>query len=112
MPEDLLNDFRLAVNGMPLGLSEEAVGDRLGWGSLFHKQLFADKLPYQFPDGAMLGDSDPRRLIYYVRRRREHEDRSEDRTGTLTFKNDKLVRIESQVEGIRNRSMIDCCDIP
>jgi hypothetical protein len=103
MPEGLLIEFQTAVNALPLGVSQDAVANRLGWAGLFNRTLFEDKLPFHFPDGAMSGDSDPRRLIYYVRRHREHQYNPEDQTVTLTFENDKLVRIKSEIAGFKNR---------
>jgi hypothetical protein len=105
MSGDLLMNFRTAVNELPLGSSEETVANHLGWGGLSHRESFEDKLPYRFPDGTMFGDSDPKRLIYYVKKwRKEYEGNSQDRTMTLVFdENDRLARVESQVEGIRSR---------
>jgi hypothetical protein len=53
----------------------------------------------------MFGDSDPKRLIYYVKKwREEDEGNSQDRTVTLVFdKHDRLTEIKSAVEGIRTR---------
>jgi len=105
LPGDLLKNFQTAVNELPLGSSEEMVASRLGWGGLTRQELFKDKLPYRFPDGTMFGDSDPKRLIYYVKRWREEQDTdSWDRRVTLIFdKNGRLARAESQVDGIRSR---------
>jgi hypothetical protein len=106
MSGDLLKEFQTAVNELPLGISEETLADRLGWGDgPSPRELFEDKLPYRFPDGTMFGDSDPKRLIYYVKKwREEHEGNSQDRTVTLVFdKHDRLAGVKSEVEGIRDR---------
>jgi hypothetical protein len=102
---DLLKNFQTAVNELRLGSSEEVVASRLGWGGLTRQELFEDKLPYRFPDGTMFGDSDPKRLIYYVKKwREEYEGNSRDRTVTFVFdKHDRLAGIKSEVEGIRGR---------
>jgi hypothetical protein len=105
LPGDLLKDFQVAVNELPLGSSREMAAGRLGWGGLTSQELFEDKLPYRFPDGTMLGDHDPERLIYYVKKwREEQEGNSHDRTVTLVFdKNNRLTGTKSDVEGIRVR---------
>ncbi|HKM49060.1 MAG TPA: hypothetical protein VJX69_15825 [Terriglobales bacterium] len=104
MSGDLLNNFQIAVNELPLGTSLEAVENRLGAALPFGRQLFKDKLPYSFPEGTVFENTDTRRLFYYVKRRRENEGDSQDRTVTMVFdKNDKLARVESQVDAIRSR---------
>ena len=105
LPGDLLKHFQSAVNDLPLGSSEKIVVNRVGWGGLISQGLFDDKLPYRFPDGTMFGDSDPKRLIYYVKKwREEDEGNSQDRTVTLVFdKHDRLTEVKSAVEGIRSR---------
>lgn len=104
MSGDLLNNFQIAVNELPFGTSIEAVENRLGAALPFGRQLFENRLPYSFPGGTVFENTDPKRLIYYVKRRRENEDDSQDRTVTMVFdKNDKLVSVESQVNSIRSR---------
>jgi hypothetical protein len=105
LSDDLLKNFRTVVNDLPLGISEEMVVNRVGWGGLTSQELFDDKLPYRFPDGTMLEDSDPKHLVYYAKKWREEQDTdSRDRTITLTFdKNDRLIRVNSQVDGIHSR---------
>ncbi len=107
MPDDLLKTFQSAVNKLPLGISEDSVVSRLGceWGGFGSWDLFDDKLPYRFPDGTNFGDIDPPRLIYYVKKWRERrEGNNRDQTVTLVFdKQDRLVRIVSQADGVRNR---------
>ena len=105
LPADLVKNFQTAVNELPFGSSREMVASRLGWGGLTRQELFEDRLPYRFPDGTMFGDSDPKRLIYYLKKwREENEGNSQDRTVTLVFDNhDKLAGIKSQVEGVRSR---------
>jgi len=108
MPGDVLKNFQTAVNELPLGGSEEMVARRLGWSGLTQQELFGDKLPYHFPDGAMFGDSDPKRLIYYVKKWREEFDTSsKDGTVTLVFdKSDRLIRVDLQVDAIHSRSVL------
>jgi hypothetical protein len=105
LPDDLLTNFKTAVNALPLGSSEETVENRLGVALPFGRKLFEDKLPYLFPDGTVFSDSNPPRLIYYLKKwRDEDEGNSQDRTLTLVFdERNRLTGIRSQIEGIRSR---------
>lgn len=102
---DLLNNFQTAVNELRLGSLKATVLSRLGNGGPSGGELFKDRLPYLFPDSTMSDSADPNRLIYYVKKRRQgYEGDSKDRVITLAFdRNDRLVRIESQVDGIHSR---------
>ena len=105
MPDDLLKNFRTTVNRLPLGSSLDLVVNRVGWDGLTSRELFDDRFPYRFPDGTMFGDSDPRRLIYYVKKWRKQRERNpRDQTVTFVFdKQDRLARITSQVDGVGTR---------
>ena len=105
MPDDLVKNFQTAVNQLRLGNPEKIVISRIGWGGLTSQPLFDDKLPYRFPDGTMLGESDPERLIYFVKKWRE-QDRPNPQDQTVTFvfdKQDRLTGIMSHADGIRSR---------
>ena len=105
MPPELLKDFQTAVNRLKLGSTEDSVIKVIGWGGLTSQRLFYEKLPYRFPDGTMVGDHDPERLIYYLKKWRE-DDNDNPQNQSLTFVFDpqgRLIRIESQVDGIRSR---------
>jgi hypothetical protein len=105
MSDNLLKDFQTAVNELRLGNSERIVVSRIGWGGLTSRPLFDDKLPYRFPDGTMLGERDPERLIHFVKKWRE-QDRPNPQDQTVTFvfdKQDRLTGIMSQADGIRSR---------
>jgi hypothetical protein len=105
MSGDLLNSLRSAINGLPLGSPETIVVNRVGWDGLTSQELFDDKLPYRFPDGTMVSDSDPKRLIYYVKKwREEREGNPRDKTVTFVFdQQGKLAKITSDVDGIQTR---------
>ena len=104
MSGDLLKNFQIAVNGLRLGCSEDAVVDRIGWGGITPHPLFDDKLPYRFPDGTMFGDDNPKQLIYYLKKRREGGENLQDQTVSFVFdKQDRLTGIISKADGIRSR---------
>jgi hypothetical protein len=105
MPPELLENFQTAVNHVRLGSGKDDVAKIVGWGGLTSRRLFDDKFPYRFPDGTMLGDREPERLIYYVRKWRE-DDNNNPKNQTVTFvfdEQDRLTKINSQVDGIRSR---------
>ncbi|HEX8817563.1 MAG TPA: hypothetical protein VF753_18875 [Terriglobales bacterium] len=105
MSGELLRNLQVAVNGLPMGSPKSDIESRLGFGGLTNKELFDDKLPYRFPDGTMFEESEPTRLIYYVKKwREEHEGSPQDQTVTLAFdKQERLASITSQVGGISSR---------
>lgn len=106
MSGDLLSNFRAAVNELPMGSSEDILNHRIGEDRLTSKNLYDDKLPYRFPDGTVfLGDTSPLSVIYYVKKWRErNEDNPKDQKVTFVFdKEDRLVQIISQADGILNR---------
>jgi len=105
MSGGLLRSFQAAVNELPLGSTKLGVEDRLGFCGFPNEGLFDDRLPYRFPDGTMFEDSDPTRLIYYVKKRREEREGSpQDQTVALTLdKQERLAAISSQVAGISSR---------
>jgi hypothetical protein len=106
MSGDLLNNFRAAVNELPMGSSEDILKHRIGGDRLTSKNLYDDKLPYRFPDGTVfLGDTSPLSVIYYVKKWRDrNENNPQDQKVTFVFdEEDRLVQIISQADGIRNR---------
>jgi hypothetical protein len=51
----------------------------------------------------MFGDHEPERLIYYVKKWRQYEERDNPKDQTVTFvfdSQDRLVRVDSKADGI------------
>jgi hypothetical protein len=112
MPAEALAKFRQAVNNLKLGTQESAIYDQLGSEDGFDTRrrlsdLARDRLPFDFPEGTILGSSGPEGVTYYVKKWRIDRGAPEgpdDRSVTFVLDNDRrLQRIESRVEGITSR---------
>ncbi len=112
MPEEALRKFRQAVDNLKLGTQDNTILDQLGEEDGFDtgrqlRDLARDRLPFDFPDGTILGSSDPESLTYYVKKWRLYRgspEGADDRSVTFVLdKGRRLQRIESRVEGITSR---------
>jgi hypothetical protein len=112
MPEVALVKFRNAVNNLALDADVRALYDQLGSNNEFGREqklrdLTRDRLPFDFPDGAILGPPCSGELNFYVKKWRldwGSPAGSGDRSVTFVMDDDcRLKRIESGVEGIASR---------
>ena len=103
MLPQLRADFQAAVEHLKLGSTQDHVVKVIGWGGLTSQQLFDDRLPYRFPESTMFGDHEPERLIFYVKKWRQYEERDNPKDQTVTFvfdSRDRLIRIDSKADRI------------
>jgi hypothetical protein len=108
MPREALTKYRQAVNDLKLGVQENAIYDELGTTDGLDTgrklcDLARDRLPFDFPEGTILG-SCPGDLTFYVKKWRLDWGSAEapgDQSVTFVMDNDcRLQRIESRVDGI------------
>jgi hypothetical protein len=106
----VLAQFRDVVTHLPMATPLSTISKmfELPIGSQQRTPPPTDCLPYCFPDGTVFGDEDPQRVTFFVKKWRawpDAKDTRKDQGVTFFFdEEEKLVRIESQVEGIPNRT--------
>jgi len=114
MPEEALAKFRQVVNHLKLGTPRVAIENQLGEEVVFDprrrlRDLVRNRLPFSFPRGTVLTGPTccPLSLTYYVKKWRLDYGMPEgpdDRNVTFVLdENQRLLRIESRVEGIASR---------